>query len=128
VRPKGVGIVQKYECIVVLRSGIPESDSKAVLERFENTVAQHGGEITLKEDWGTRKLAYEIQKQTNGDYTLYRFVADNTLVGEADRDFRMDDKVLRHLIVVDEEWEERNRAALAKRAEQREREEAADGR
>ncbi len=120
--------MQKYECIVVLRSGIPETDTGAVLERFEKTVGQHGGEITLKEDWGTRKLAYEIQKQSNGDYTLYRFTADNSLVDEADRDFRLDDKVLRYLIVVDEEWEERNRAALAKKAAYREREEASDGR
>jgi len=120
--------VQKYECILVLRSGLSETESSAVLERFEKTVEQHGGEIQLKEPWGTRKLAYEIQKQTSGDYTLYHFTADNTLVVEADRDFRLEDKVLRHLIVVDEEWEERNRAALAKRAEQREREDASDGR
>ena len=120
--------MQKYECIVILRSGIPEADASAVLDRFEETVKRHGGEITLKEDWGTRKLAYEIQKQSSGDYTLYHFTADNTLVVEADRDFRLDDKVLRHLIVVDEEWEERNRVALAKRAEQREREDASDGR
>ncbi len=115
--------MQKYECIVVLRSGLSESDSTAILDRFESSVKAHGGEITLKDPWGTRKLAYEIEKQTTGDYYLYRFTADNTLVKEADRDFRLDDKVLRHLIVIDEEWEERNRAALAKRAEQRQKEE-----
>lgn len=120
--------MQKYECVVVLRAGLSETEANAILERFEATVARHGGEVTLKDPWGTRKLAYEIKKQTTGDYTLYRFTADNTLVQEADRDFRMDDKVLRHLIVVDEEWEERNRVALARRAEQQQKEEGEDGR
>ncbi len=115
--------MQKYECIVVLRSDLSESDSTAILDRFESSVKAHDGEITLKDPWGTRKLAYEIDKQTTGDYYRYRFVADNTLVKEVDRDFRLDDKVLRHLIVIDEEWEERNRAALAKRAEQRQKDE-----
>ena len=115
--------MQKYECIVVLRSGLPENDTTAILDRFESTVNAHDGEIALKDPWGTRRLAYEIDKQTTGDYYLYRFTADNTLVKEADRDFRLDDKVLRHLIVVDEEWEERNRAALTRRAEQRQKDE-----
>jgi small subunit ribosomal protein S6 len=121
--------VQKYECVVVLRSGLPEADATAILDRFESSVKAHGGEITLKDPWGTKKLAYEIRKQTTGDYYRYRFVADHRLVQEADRDFRLDDRVLRHLIVIDEEWEERNRVALAKRAEQRSRsEEASNGR
>ncbi len=121
--------MQKYECVVVLRSGLPESDVNTILDRFESSVKNHGGEITLKDPWGTKKLAYEIQKQTTGDYYLYRFKGDNTLVQEADRDYRLDDRVLRHLIVIDEEWDERNRVALAKRAEQRSRNEgASDGR
>jgi small subunit ribosomal protein S6 len=121
--------VQKYECVVVLRSGLPETDANAILDRFESSVNNHGGEITLKDPWGTKKLAYEIQKQTMGDYYLYRFTGDNGLVKEADRDYRLDDRVLRHLIVIDEEWDERNRVALAKRAEQRSRNEGvSDGR
>lgn len=121
--------MQKYECVVVLRSGLPETDANAILDRFESSVKKHDGEITLKDPWGTKKLAYEIQKQTTGDYYLYRFTGDSGLVQEVDRDYRLDDRVLRHLIVIDEEWDERNRVALAKRAEQRSRSEgASDGR
>jgi len=110
---------------LVLRAALPEAESGAILERFEKSIEGHGGEVALKDPWGNRKLAYEINKQTSGDYYLYRFTADNSFVVEADRDFRLDDKVLRHLFVVDEEWEERNRVALAKRAEQRQRQEEA---
>jgi small subunit ribosomal protein S6 len=108
--------VRKYECIVVLHPGVSADAGASILGRFEATVANHGGTILDKDEWGTRTLAYPIEKNTSGIYTFYRFMADNTLVKEADRDFRLDDRVLRHLLVIDEEWEARNRAAMAKRA------------
>ena len=107
--------MQKYECVVVLHPGISEADATAIVDRFRNSVAEHGGEVQLHDHWGRRELAYPIEKQTNGDYHLLKFTADNSLVVVADRDLRLDDKVLRHLIVVDEEWAEQNRASQAKR-------------
>lgn len=108
--------MRKYECIVVLHPGVSGEAGTSILNRFEASVASHGGEILQKDDWGTRTLAYPIEKHTSGAYTYYSFTADNTLVQAADRDFRLDDRVLRHLIVIDEDWEARNRAAMAKRA------------
>ena len=49
---------------------------------------------------------------------LLRFEAEGTVVAELDRVLRLDDQVLRHLVVIDEEWEERNREAMAKRRQQ----------
>ncbi|HKK70565.1 MAG TPA: 30S ribosomal protein S6 [Candidatus Krumholzibacteria bacterium] len=107
--------MQKYECVMVLHPGISEADATAIVERFQSSVTEHGGEVQLHDHWGRRELAYPIEKQTNGDYHLLKFTADNSLVVAADRDLRLDDKVLRHLIVVDEQWAERNRASQAKR-------------
>lgn len=107
--------MQKYECVMVLHPGISDDDGTAIVERFSKSVTDHGGEVQMHDHWGRRELAYPIEKQTNGDYHLIKFTADNTLVVEADRDLRLDDKVLRHLIVVDEEWAERNRVSQAKR-------------
>jgi small subunit ribosomal protein S6 len=108
--------VRKYECIVVLHPGTPEADTTGILTRFEETVNRHGGEVRKKDVWGNRRLAYPIENQSTGNYFFYQFNADNTLVDEADRAFRLEERVLRHLIVVDEEWEERNRPSLARRA------------
>jgi K(+)-stimulated pyrophosphate-energized sodium pump len=88
---------------------------RAIVERFKGTVAEHGGEVQQYEHLGRRELAYPIDKQTNGDDHFLKFTADNTLVVEADRDMRLDERVLRHLIVVDEDWAERNRVSQAKR-------------
>lgn len=107
--------MQKYECVIVLHPGISEDDATAIVDRFSKSVEGHGGEVQMHDHWGRRELAYPIEKQTNGDYHLIKFTADNSLVVEADRDMRLDEKVLRHLIVVDEDWAERNRVSQAKR-------------
>ena len=118
--------MRKYECVLVLHPGTSEADTEAILDRFKATVAKHGGEVREHDHWGRRELAYPIEKQTIGDYHLLKFTADTGLVDEADRDLRLDDHVLRHLIVVDEEWAEQNRAAQAKRGKPAENAENAE--
>lgn len=118
--------MQKYECVFILRADLPESEMLSRVERVGAIVGEHGGRLTQQDHWGVRKLAYEVEKQTKGDYMLLRFTSEGTAVAEIDRFLRLDDQVLRHLVVVDEEWEERNRAAMAKRRLQMADEEAGD--
>jgi len=118
--------VQKYECVFILRADLPEAELRSRVDRVGAIIGEHGGSITHEDHWGVRKLAYEIEKQTRGDYMLLRFQSEGAAVAQIDRFLRQDDQVLRHLVVVDEEWEERNRVALAKRRQQMADEEAAD--
>ncbi len=104
----------KYELIYVLRTDQPEGELQARSERAAAIVAGHKGEITEQNVWGVRRLAYEINHHTQGHYTFLKFRAEGTVVAELDRLFRQDDGCLRHLIVADEEWAERNRAAQAR--------------
>lgn len=112
---RGRARVQKYECVMVLHPGVAEADATAIVERFQKSVTGHGGAVEIHDHWGRRELAYPIEKQTTGDYHLVKFTADNTFVVEADRDMRLDEKVMRHIIVIDEEWAEQNRKSQAKR-------------
>ena len=118
--------MQKYECVFILRAELPEAELRSRVDRVGAIIGEHGGSITHEDHWGVRKLAYEIEKQMRGDYMLLRFQSEGTAVAQIDRFLRQDDQVLRHLVVVDEEWEERNRVALAKRRQQMADEEAAD--
>jgi small subunit ribosomal protein S6 len=118
--------VQKYECVFILRADLPDTEMRSRIERVGAIIGEHGGAITHEDHWGVRKLAYEIEKQTQGNYMLLRFTDPGASVREIDRFLRLDDQVLRHLVVVDEQWEERNRAALAKRRQQVNEEDAAD--
>ncbi len=104
----------KYELIFVLRADQPEAEAQARGDKAAAIIAQHQGEVTERSHWGVRKLAFQIDHQGQGDYTFIKFKSEGTAVAELDRLFRQDDLCLRHLIVVDEEWGERNRASQAR--------------
>lgn len=105
----------KYELIFILRADQPEAEMTARVERVKAIVASQGGEVTLENHWGMRRLAYEIEHETRGNYMFMRFRAPGGACQDLDKFLRLDDQILRHLVVRDEEWEERNRAAVAKR-------------
>ena len=69
------------------------------MARIESTIAEGKGTVDNVDNWGKRKLAYEIDGLTDGDYTLIDFHADPDNVAELDRVLRITDAVVRHMIV-----------------------------
>ena len=117
--------MKKYECIFILRADQPEAAMQARVDRCKEIIAAHGGEVILENHWGVRRLAYEIEFESRGNYMFLRFNCQGTVVADLDKYLRQDDQILRHLVVVDEEWAERNRASMAKRRANRPTEVAA---
>jgi len=107
--------VKKYELIFILKANQPESEMEARVTRVKEILAEHSGEVTQENHWGVRRLAYEIDHENRGNYMFLKFKSEGTVVAELDRALRLDEHVLRHLVVVDDEWEERNRVSMAKR-------------
>lgn len=107
--------MKKYELIFILKADQPESEMESRVAKVKDILTGYEGEITQENHWGVRRLAYEIQHENKGNYMFLKFRSDGEAISELDKQFRLDDQVLRHLIVVDEEWEDRNRAARAKR-------------
>lgn len=107
--------MKKYEIVFVLHADEPESEMEARVAKVESFIKDAGGEITERNHWGERQLAYEIQHETRGNYMHLRFRCDGTAIEKMDNEFRLDHRVLRHLVVVDEEWKERNEANRSKR-------------
>jgi len=107
--------MKKYELIFILKADQPESEMEARVSRVRDILAEHSGEITQENHWGVRRLAYEIKHETRGNYMFLKFKSEGTVVPELDRALRLDEHILRYLVVVDDEWEERNRVSMAKR-------------
>ena len=105
----------KYELVFILRADQPEAELTARVDRAKEIIASHDGEVTLENHWGIRRLAYEIEHESRGNYMFMKFRAPGAVCADLDKYMRQDDQILRHLVVRDEEWEERNRAAQAKR-------------
>jgi len=94
--------VRSYECAVIVHPAVNDDGLRASTAKYVEIIAKSGGEITKVETWGKRRLSYEIMKQPEGTYFFYRFRGANTLIDELGRQMRIDENVLRHLIVRDE--------------------------
>jgi len=94
--------MRSYECAVIFYPGLDEESLKAGMKKYAGVIDSGGGEITRLETWGKRKLAYEIDDQSEGHYYFYRFRCENKVLDELGRQMRIDESILRHLIVRDE--------------------------
>ena len=91
--------MKAYELLFFVAPTISDEDRVAVMKRIETTIADAEGKVDSVDEWGKRKLAYEINGLTDGDYTLVNFHADPQNVAELDRVLRINDAVVRHMIV-----------------------------
>ena len=91
--------MKAYELLFFVAPTISDEDRVAVRKRIETTIAEGAGKVDNVDEWGKRKLAYEINGLTDGDYTLVNFHADPQNVAELDRVLRINDAVVRHMIV-----------------------------
>jgi len=94
--------MRKYETLFVLRTNIDEESRAALIEKFTGII-NNDGEVTNVDEWGTRKLAYEIEKVNEGYYVLVDFKANTDLPLELERNFRISDDVLRYVVINKEE-------------------------
>lgn len=91
--------MRNYELSVVLFSTLSEEEKVATLDKVKDLITRFGGEITNVDDWGKRKLAYEIEKQKEGFYYFIQFKAETSTPAEIENRVRIMEPVLRYLIV-----------------------------
>jgi len=118
--------MRNYELMVILDPDLEERTVQPSLDQYLNLVRQDGGSVESVDVWGRRRLAYEINKKSEGLYAVVNFRSEPAAKDELDRIFRISDDVLRHLIVKQEKKADRfpSRARAAE-MERREREFAA---
>ena len=91
--------MNKYELCVVVSAKLEDDDRAAVLGRIKEQIERFGGQIADVEEWGKKKLAYEIEKQHEGFYYFIHFDAEPDCPAEVVERVRIMDHVLRHLCV-----------------------------
>jgi len=95
--------MRRYETIVILDPDISEDGRAPVFDRISDTISQGNGFLVLRDDWGNRKLAYDIKKKPRGYYTRFDFCGTGTIVDEIERFCRIDDRVMKYLTVLIDE-------------------------
>ena len=91
--------MKAYELLFIVAPTIDDETRAGVMKRIDTAIAAADGKVDNVDEWGRRKLAYEINGQTDADYTLVDFHADPTMIAEMDRVLRINDAVMRHMIV-----------------------------
>jgi small subunit ribosomal protein S6 len=96
--------VRDYEAVYIFDSALEESTVNEKLDRFHGLIAgDAGGEVTEVDHWGRRQLAYPLRKQQNGYYVVTHFRSEAERLPEFERLLKLDDGLLRYLIVVNED-------------------------
>ncbi|MFI3214216.1 MAG: 30S ribosomal protein S6 [Eubacteriales bacterium] len=94
--------MNKYELCVVISAKIEDEERVATFEKVTALVERFGGQITNVDEWGKKRLAYEIQKMKEAFYYFIKFDADSTVPAEIEDRIRIMDNVVRYLCVKDE--------------------------
>lgn len=91
--------MNKYELALVLNAKIEDDARTATLEKVKEYIARFGGTVTNIDEWGKKRLAYEIQKMREGFYYFIQFDAEADCPAELEKRVRILDNVIRYLCV-----------------------------
>jgi small subunit ribosomal protein S6 len=95
--------VRKYECAIVLAPNVGSDGVENSTTKYKEIITSRGGELVAFDDWGKRSLAYEVNYHREGYYHFYRFSGGKDVVDELNRQLRIDENVIRHIIIRDEQ-------------------------
>jgi small subunit ribosomal protein S6 len=92
-------MMRHYETIFIASPTLTDEQSDELVKQFEGIIAEQGGELLKTDKWGRKKLAYEVQKFSEGYYTLFEMNAGTTLIAELERRFRNNDAVIKYMSI-----------------------------
>jgi len=95
--------MRRYETIVIVNPDVGDEQREPVFDRVRELIPQQNGILVKIDNWGTKKLAYEIKKKMRGFYARIDYCGSGPLVDEIERFFKIDDRVLKFMTVMLEE-------------------------
>lgn len=102
--------MRQYETTFIVNASLDDVQVDGVINRVQETITKNGGTVSSLNKWGRKRLAYPINKRTNGFYVNIELEAPGTLLAPLERSFQLDEMILRHLTV------QLDKKALAARA------------
>lgn len=88
-----------YETTVITKPNASEEQIQTLKQKVESILQAHKGQVGNFEDWGTRRMSFEIQKESRGRYLFWGFTGNNETVAELERNLRINENVVRYLSV-----------------------------
>jgi small subunit ribosomal protein S6 len=88
-----------YETIFIAKPSLSDDELSGVVGKVRGVIEKHGGEILKTENWGKKKLAYEVRKEKKGAYVFLRFQGPGGVVAELERQYRVEDTVIKFMTI-----------------------------
>ena len=92
--------MRRYETFVIVDPDLSQDQREQVIQRVEDLITQMDGFLVFTDNWGERKLAYNIKKRSRGYYVRFDYCGLSPLVNEIERFFRIDDRALKYMTVL----------------------------
>ena len=90
--------MNKYESVIIINPTVDEEGIKALIAKFTEII-NNAGKVESVDEIGKKKLAYEIMKQKEGYYAVFNFEAKSELIAELERNYRIDDNIMKFITV-----------------------------
>ena len=90
--------MNKYESVIIINPTVEDQAVKGLIEKF-STIINNDGKVESVEEMGRKKLAYEIKKHSEGNYVLFNFEANPSLIAELERIYRITDEIIKFIVV-----------------------------
>lgn len=94
--------MNKYESVIIINPNLEGEGIKALIEKFSNLI-NNNGKVNSVEEMGKKKLAYEIKKNKEGYYVVFKFESKPEAIAELERIYRITDEVIKFIVVKEEE-------------------------
>jgi small subunit ribosomal protein S6 len=91
--------MELYESLFIIRPSVSDEETNALIEKMKSVADKTGAQFIKAENWGRKKLAYEVRRERKGTYAYFYFKAPNHTVGELERAYRLEDNIIKFLTV-----------------------------
>lgn len=91
-----------YESIFVVRTTLSDDETNKLIEKMKSLLEKSGAQLLKLENWGKKKLAYEVKRERKGTFVYFHFKAAGGAVNELERSYRLEDSILKFLTVKQE--------------------------
>ena len=91
--------MELYESLFIIRPSLSDEETTALIEKMKGTVTKNGASIVRAENWGRKKLAYEIKRERKGTYVYFYFQGPGAVIAELERSYRLEDSIIKFLTV-----------------------------
>ena len=88
-----------YESAILINAALEDETIKNLIDKVKETITSNGGEILEIEDWGRKRLAYQVKKSKIGYYSIFRFNSLPDLIPKLERIYQLDESILRYLTI-----------------------------